>query len=301
MRRWSIVLLVLAALGALGAWILSAPHPAYAPDQAEALEKPGDVANGKIIFFAGGCAACHATPGQSDPLRLGGGLELKSPYGSFFVPNISPDPDDGIGKWRVIDLANALQSGVSPGGEHYFPALPYTTYARARLSDIIDLMAFLRSLPPVQGKARPHEIRFPFNIRRGLGLWKLLFFRPGAVDDDSSQTQAWNRGHYLVEGLTHCAECHSPRNFLGAIITDRRYTGGPNPDGKGTAPNITSDAHGIGKWSKAELAEFLDSGLTPQFDSVEGTAMAPVIRNMAQLSDADRNAIAEYLKSIGAR
>src|SRR5579864_2827636 len=114
MRRWSIAFLVVTALGAFGAWILSAPRPAYSPDQAEVLEKPGDVANGKIIFFAGGCAACHATPGQSDPLRLGGGLELKSPYGSFFVPNISPDPNDGIGEWRVIDLANALQSGVSP-------------------------------------------------------------------------------------------------------------------------------------------------------------------------------------------
>jgi mono/diheme cytochrome c family protein len=278
-------------------WALTEPRPAFSRDRWAAYEQGGDAVRGRIVFEAGGCSSCHATPAQPDRLKLGGGSQLKSPFGSFTVPNISPDLEDGIGAWKVVDLANAMVSGVSPSGTHYYPAFPYTSFRRVRIEDIRDLMAFLRTLTPVAGKARDHDLTFPFNIRRGLGLWKLLFLIGGPLDPDPAQSAPWNRGRYLVEGLGHCAECHSPRNFLGAVIADRRFAGGPSPDGKGRVPNITQDPTGIGSWSQGDIVELLASGLTPDGDSVGG-AMAEVVRNTAELPPSDREAIATYLKSL---
>jgi mono/diheme cytochrome c family protein len=158
-------------------------------------------------------------------------------------------------------------------------------------------MAFLRALEPVAGKARDHDLVFPFNIRRGVGLWKLLFLDSKPLDADPAKSPEWNRGRYLVEGLGHCAECHSPRNLFGAIIADRRFAGGANLEGKGRAPNITSDESGLGKWSPKDIVELLTSGQTPDGDSIGG-AMTEVVRNTAELSQSDRQAIAIYLKSL---
>jgi mono/diheme cytochrome c family protein len=294
--------LLIAAAGAaiVGAgvfWWLTEPRPAFSRAQWEAYEQGGDAARGRIVFEAGGCSSCHATPGQSDRLKLGGGLQLGSPFGNFTVPNISPHPEDGIGRWKVVDLANAMLTGVSPSFSHYYPAFPYTSFQRVRIDDIRDLMAFLRTLTPVTGKARDHDLTFPFNIRRGLGLWKLLFLDGKPLDADPAQSAEWNRGRYLVEGLGHCAECHSPRNLLGGIVADRRFAGGPNPTGKGRVPNITPDDSGIGQWSQKDIVELLTSGLTPDGDSV-GSSMAEVVRNTAELPQSDREAIATYLKSL---
>ena len=292
-----IAIATLAVVGACVFWQLTEPRPAFSRDRWEAYEQGGDAARGRIVFEAGGCSSCHATPGQTDRLKLGGGLQLKSPFGSFTVPNISPDPQDGIGAWKVVDLANAMLTGVSPSRTHYYPAFPYTSFQRIKIEDIRDLMAFLRTLAPVPGKARDHDLAFPFNIRRGLGLWKLLFLDGKPLEPDPARSPGWNRGRYLVEGLGHCAECHSPRNFLGAIVADRRFAGGPNLEGKGKVPNITPDASGIGQWSQKDIVELLASGLTPDGDSVGG-AMAEVVRNTAELPQSDREAIAEYLKSL---
>jgi mono/diheme cytochrome c family protein len=278
-------------------WWLTEPRPAFSRAQSGAYEQGGDAARGRIVFEAGGCSSCHATPGQSDRLKLGGGLQLQSPFGSFTAPNISPHPEDGIGGWKVVDLANAMLTGVSPSGAHYYPAFPYVSFQRVKIDDIRDLMAFLRTLAPVAGKARDHDLAFPFNIRRGLGLWKLLFLDGKPLAADPAKSPDWVRGRYLVEGLGHCAECHSPRNLLGAIIADRRFAGGPNPTGKGRVPNITSDDSGIGKWSHKDIVELLTSGLTPDGDSV-GSSMAEVVRNTAELPQSDREAIATYLKSL---
>jgi mono/diheme cytochrome c family protein len=287
-----------AAIVAAGVfWWLTEPRPAFSAAQWEAYEQGGDAARGMIVFEAGGCSSCHATPGQPDRLKLGGGLQLQSPFGNFTVPNISPHPEDGIGAWKVVDLANAMLTGVSPSHSHYYPAFPYTSFQRVRIDDIRDLMAFLRTLTPVAGKARDHDLAFPFNIRRGLGLWKLLFLDSKPLDADPAKSSGWNRGRYLVEGLCHCAECHSPRNFLGGIVADRHFAGGPNPTGKGRVPNITSDDSGIGKWSQKDIVELLTSGLTPDGDSV-GSSMAEVVRNTAELPQSDREAIATYLKSL---
>jgi mono/diheme cytochrome c family protein len=303
-RRFLLIAGALAVIIGGACWWLARPAPFVTPALAAALQAPGDVARGRAVFFAGGCAACHVSQGQPegqvDHLKLGGGLELKSPYGSFFAPNISPDPEDGIGQWTAADLVNAMKSGVSPDGRHYFPAFPYTTYAHARVEDIRDLMAFLRTLQPVKGKAPPHRIAFAFNIRGGLGLWKRLFLDQTPLGDDATQPPEWNRGRYLVMALGHCAECHSARNFMGAINARYLLAGGPDLEGQGWVPNITQDKDGIADWSAKDIAYMLQTGDTPDGDSVGGS-MTAVVRNMSQLSEADRNAIAAYIKWLPPR
>ena len=300
MKRLLVGLMILALLGAGAAWMLSAPRPAFDVAQAQAFEQGGDAERGKLVFAAGGCASCHMTPGQEDRENLGGGLKLSSPFGAFVAPNISSDKEDGVGAWRVVDLANAMISGVSPRGEHYYPAFPYTSYHLARIEDVRDLMAYLRTTPAVPGRAAEHEIPFPFNQRRALGLWKLLFFDSAPFAPDTAKSDSWNRGRYLVEGLGHCAECHSGRNALGGIEASRRFAGAPDLEGKGIVPNITPDASGLAAWSAKDIAELLKSGFTPEYDSVGGT-MAAVVKNTSQLSDEDRAAMAEYLKSLPPR
>jgi mono/diheme cytochrome c family protein len=276
---------------AIYGWLTAAPAmsaqslPAYTPD----------LANGRVAFDAGGCASCHAVPNQPDRLRLGGGLAIPSPFGTFYAPNISPDKADGIGGWTEAQFVAAVTRGVSPQGTHYFPAFPYTSYAHARIVDIRDLFAYLKTLEPVSGKVRNHDLPFPFNIRRNVGIWKLMFFDDRPFAPDTGRSPSWNRGAYLAGGLGHCAECHSPRNFLGGIIAAQRFAGGPNPEGEGWVPNITQK--GIGDWSAKDIDYFLETGQMPDGDSAGGS-MVRVIKNTSQLPASDRAAIAEYLKSL---
>jgi len=256
-----------------------------------------DPAHGQLIFNAGGCASCHAVPNQPDRLKLGGGLAIPSPFGTFYAPNISPDRTDGIGSWSESDFVRAVMKGVSPAGTHYFPAFPYTSYAHATILDVRDLFAYLKTLEPVSGKAPDHDLPFPFNIRRNVGIWKLLFMDAGLLMPDQSRSPEWNRGSYLVNTFGHCAECHSPRNFLGGIITAQRFAGGPDPEGKGFVPNITQK--GLADWSEKDIDYFLETGSTPDGDSAGGS-MARVIKNISQLSARDRAAIAAYVKSLPA-
>ena len=290
LRRIFLTLVVAATIGLAIFWWLTMPPaasavPAYAPN----------LANGLLMFNAGGCSSCHAVPGQPDRLQLGGGLAIPSPFGTFYAPNISSDPVDGIGRWTEAEFVNAVTKGISPGGAHYFPAFPYTSYQHAKLEDVRDLFAYLKTLSPVSGKVRDHDVPFPFNIRRNVGIWKWLFMDGKPFTPDPARSASWNRGAYLVNSLGHCAECHSPRNFLGGIITAQRFAGGPNPEGEGWVPNITQK--GLGEWSPKEFAYFLKTGQTPDDDSAGGS-MARVIKNTSQLSDEDRAAIAEYLKSL---
>ena len=294
MRRLILILLVLAVLGGAVFWFITIPAtvsasalPAHTPD----------LANGKTMFYAGGCASCHATPNQEDRTRLGGGLELKSPYGSFYVPNISPDPKDGIGGWSEANFVTAMWKGTSPDGRHYFPAFPYTSYQRMKLADVRDLFAYIKTLPAVQGKARDHAVRFPYNIRRTLGGWKFLYLDGKQFAADPRQNEQWNRGAYLVSGPGHCAECHSPRDALGGIIERQRFAGGPSPDGEGWLPNITQA--GIGTYSPGDIEEILATGNNPDGDTVGGD-MAAVVRNTSQLTKEDRAAMAAYVKSLPA-
>src|ERR1700688_3193030 len=292
LRRIFVFLVVAATIGFAIFWWLTAPPtasamavPAYTPN----------LANGLTTFNAGGCSSCHAVPGQPDRLRLGGGLAIPSPFGTFYAPNISPDPADGIGRWTEEEFVAAVMKGISPLGYHYFPAFPYTSYAHAKLEDIRDLFAYLKTLAPVSGKVRDHDVRFPFNIRRNVGIWKWLFLDGKPFMPDAARSAQWNRGAYLVNSLGHCAECHSPRKLLCGIIAAQRLAGGPNPEGEGWVPNITQK--GIGDWSVKDISDFLKTGELPEGDSAGGS-MARVIKNTSQLSPEDRSAMAEYLKSL---
>jgi len=290
--------LVLAGLS--GAAFLAATASARHSKDSFAGLPAGDAAKGEVLFHAGGCASCHATTGQDDKRRLGGGLALPTAFGTFRAPNISPDPTHGIGRWTEAEFADAMLHGVGRNGEHLYPAFPYTSYQRMPLKDVRDLFAFLKTLPADPTPSGAHDLTFPFSIRQGLGLWKLLYLDGHTFTPDPSLSAELNRGAYLVEGPGHCAECHSPRNALGAIESERRFSGGPDPEGKGYVPNITPHEDGLAKWSTEDLASFLETGIDPDYAAVGGN-MGRVIENTAKLDAADRAAMAAYLKSLPPR
>ncbi len=252
-----------------------------------------DLANGERIFHAASCAACHGE-------NLGGGDELKTDFGVFRAPNISPDPATGIGGWSDADFINAMLMGVSPAGRHYYPAFPWTSYARMQPQDVVDLKAFIDTLPAVANEVADHELGFPWNIRRGIGLWKRLHLDSNPVIELPADADPLVlRGRYLVEGPGHCGECHTARDSFGGLELQRWLAGAENPDGEGRIPNITPDASGLEDWSSADLAFYFESGMDPDYDSVGGS-MVKVQENLARLPEQDRLAIIAYLKAIPA-
>jgi mono/diheme cytochrome c family protein len=293
LRKLAILVVLLAAIGFAVFWFVTIPATVAA--SALGPHTP-NLDNGKTMFYAGGCASCHATPNQEDKTRLGGGLGLKSPFGTFYAPNISSDPKDGIGTWSEANFVTAMWKGTSPDGSHYYPVFPYASYQRMRMEDVRDLFAYLKTLPAVQGRVRDHDLPIHFKIRRTLGGWKFLFLDGQPFKPDSTQSPQRNRGAYLVNAPGHCAECHSPRNLLGGIVASQRFAGGPDPEGgDGWVPNITQK--GIGDYSERDIERILETGDMPNGDSVGG-AMTAVVRNTSQLTSADRAAIATYVKSL---
>jgi mono/diheme cytochrome c family protein len=249
------------------------------------------------MFDAGNCAACHMAPGQDDRTRLAGGLKLRSSFGVFVTPNISPDARFGIGAWSELEFANAMKRGVGRGGEHLYPAFPYPAYSLMRTADVRDLFAYLKTLPPVATPSAPHALKFPFDVRTALGVWKLLYFRPHEFAPDPRRPAAWNRGAYLAEGPAHCAECHSPRDALGGIRPGRLYSGAPSLEAGGRfASNITPSRDGVGDWTEQDMADFLKSGQDKCFN--EPTGMRDVVAATSRMSDADLAAIAAYLHTL---
>jgi len=270
-------------------------------------EHAPDLANGKYLFTAGGCAECHAAPLEGcddlkikDAESLTGGRCLKTVFGTFNVPNISPDKETGIGTWTTLDFITAMKRGIAPDGTYLYPAFPYTSYQHMTYDDLIDLKAYLDSLPAVKSDVPPSKLRFPFNIRRGLGLFNRLYVDGKSFTPHPGASAKVNRGAYLVRGAGHCSECHSPRNLLGGIVKDREFAGAPSLEDRGSAPNITPSEDGIGDWSEGDIAYLLETGNTPDFDVI-GETMAPVQRNMAKLAPEDREAIAAYIKSLPPR
>jgi mono/diheme cytochrome c family protein len=299
MKRLVSGIAVLAVAGAAAAYVLSAPKPLDDERLAAIGGLEANAAAGETLFWAGGCASCHAAPGAKGDAKLvlSGGVRLKSDFGTFIGPNISPDPEAGIGQWPVEDFANAMLAGVSPDGGHYYPAFPYGSYTRMSDQDIADLFAFLKTLPASDIASLPHEIGFPFNMRILLGGWKLLFFTDAPRVTLASSTPELARGQYLVEGPGHCGECHTPRNMIGGFMPGEWLAGARNPEGEGVIPNITPGGKPVGDWSASDIAYYLESGFTPDFDSAGGSMVA-VQENMAKLEGSDRDAIAAYLKAL---
>ena len=277
------------------------PHLAAAVLIAFSIAAPviaaGDAKHGAYVARLGGCHSCHAAPDNRQVLS--GGLELESPYGIFRVPNITPDPETGIGRWSERDFVRAMTQGVAPDGRHYYPAFPYTSYTRMAERDLLDLKAYLDAQKPVRNAVPPHALRFPYSVRFAVAAWKWLYFRRGPYVADPQKSAAWNRGAYLVTGPGHCGECHTTRNFLGAMADRHALAGTKSGPGGKAVPNITPHrTDGIGLWSVSDMMDFLKTGNVPHGEDV-GPPMSDVItNNTSHWNEADLKATAEYLLSL---
>lgn len=252
---------------------------------------------GEYLFRAAGCAHCH-TDTDNKGAPLAGGRALHSPFGTFYTSNITPDRDTGIGRWSEADFRRALREGISPEGRHYYPAFPYTSYTRLSDADLHAIWKYLASQKPVRQANKPHALPWYLRSRATLGVWKMLYFKSGPLQPQTEKSPAWNRGAYLVKAVAHCGECHTPRNLLGGFKTAQELSGNPHGADDTEIPNITPDRKtGIGKWSESDIADYLETGMTPDGDFA-GDAMAEVIdNNTSHLTKEDRRAIAVYLRS----
>lgn len=294
-RGWVATGLAVALVGA-GVWTALAPRPLPA-DAVPAgwTSADADLERGAQLFALGGCASCHAAPGAAAEARqvLAGGRRFETEFGTFVAPNISPHAQAGVGGWTAAEFASAMLRGVSPDGRHYYPAFPWSSYARMEVAEVLDIWAHLLTLPADATPSQPHDLGFPWSIRAGIGLWKRLHLDPDPVIGGLSGPA--ERGRHLAEGVGHCAECHTPRDRLGGPDRSRWMAGAPNPDGPGRIPGLTPDR--LGGWSEGEIAYYLVSGFTPDYD-VAGGSMAAVVEGTATLADDDRRAIAAYLKAL---
>jgi len=256
----------------------------------------GDAKRGEYLSKAAGCLGCH-TEERKDATPYAGGRALKTPFGTFYGPNITPHPQAGIGRWMFADFARALREGERPDGAHFFPAFPYSSFTRITDADLADLWAYLRTLKPSPQPSKPHELGLPFRSRFALWGWKWLFFAPGEYQPDATKNAVVNRGGYLAVALGHCAECHTPRNVFGGPKNERYLAGAKLGEGT-SAPNLTSAR--LKKYGDGELKDILTSGLFPDGD-VMGDTMSEVVRNTtSQLTAQDLDALIAYLRSIPA-
>ncbi len=261
-----------------------------------AAERPG-VARGEYLFRITGCANCH-TDRPNKGTSLAGGRRLETKFGIFYAPNITPDPETGIGRWSESDFIRAMRHGLDPRGRHFYPSFPYSAYTRLVDDDIKALWTFLRAQPPVRQVNREHELSWFVRTRESVSIWKNMNFRAGTYKPDPAKDAEWNRGAYLVQAAAHCGECHTPRGVFGGLIQNRELAGSRNEVEGGTVPNITPDPKtGIGQWSLSELIEYLESGMTPDGDFA-GDLMAEMIEHSLKfLTKADRRAVAVYILS----
>ncbi len=267
--------------------------PAHAAEE-EAAKR------GEYVFNAAGCAGCHTDVLTKGPLLAGGRL-LETRFGSFYSPNITPDPTDGVGTWSQADFITALRRGTAPDGTPYFPSFPFSSFTGMSEADISDLWTYISTRPAISRADQPHKLRFPFNLRILMWGWRLLFFEEGQIEPVATQSEEWNRGNYLVRALSHCGECHTPRKFFGGVDGRRELGGNPvGPNGK-PVPNITPDSEtGIGGWSDEGVVDYLSIGMTPEGDFAGGSMAEVVDQTTSKLTAADRRAIAIYIKSLPA-
>jgi mono/diheme cytochrome c family protein len=290
-------------LAIMASGVSSVSAPAMAQGVAQEATPEGTakdaVARGEYIFNVAGCLGCHTVPKTGQ--RLAGGRALKTPFGTFYSPNITPDRETGIGGWTDEDFIRALREGKAPDGSSYFPVFPYTSFTHLTDQDIRDLKAYIDAQPAVSQRNKPHEVSPPFGWRFLLPAWQAMFLDKGGLPDEPGRDEQWKRGQYLVRAAGHCGECHTPRNFLGAVDNGRMLAGSPNgPEGK-AVPNITPDPDkGIGKWSQGEVAFLLEIGMAPDGDFVGGGMNEVVENSTSKLTAEDRAAIAAYLRTVPA-
>lgn len=297
-KRNLTVLALLAALGLGVFWVASTPRPL---DAAALPQHTPDPANGKILYNAAGCISCHKPGPELKDVAAdvpAGGKPFKTPIGVFYPPNLTPDADTGIGRMSDIEFVNVVQRGITPEGEHLTPALPYTSYARMRIEDVLDIKAYLATLAPVVSPEKDPELRAAALLRRAVGLWKWLGLDTAPWRDDPTQTASWNRGAYLVNGPGHCNECHTPRNLLMLQDDGKKLSGGPHPGGEGKVPSLR-DLIGRKRYKdQADLASALANGEIMGYEHISSGGMGDVQTNLSKLPEADVNAIAEYLVSL---
>ena len=254
------------------------------------------VRKGEYLFHAAGCAGCHTDPATKGPL-LAGGRALKTPFGVFYSPNITPHPTNGIGGWSDADFVKAVKGGVGKGGTHLFPAFPFPSYAGMTDDDAKAIKAYIFSVPAVAKANRPHDVSAPFGWRIAAWGWQFLFFNgPAAPPAPAGASDEVKRGHYLATALGHCGECHTPRNALGVLDLSRHLAGNPGENGERT-PNITSHESGVGKMSADDLEAMLESGMKPDGDVLAGEMAEVVNETTGKLTPADRKALVAYLRA----
>jgi mono/diheme cytochrome c family protein len=257
------------------------------------------IARGAYLAAAGDCAGCH-TDKKNGGADLAGGKPLVTPFGTFYGPNITPDPATGIGKWTEAQFKRALRDGLNEHDRYMYPVFPFTSFTNMTDADAGDLYAYLQSVKPVDHRTPPNAIKFPYGWRPLLFFWRTLFFKEGPLQPVAGQSDEWNRGRYIAEAVAHCQECHTPRNFLGGLDRSRAYAGNPHGPDDNSAPDITSDKKdGLGDWKIGDIEDVLKSGMTPDGDSV-GSGMADVVDGTGKLTDADRHAVAVYVQSLPA-
>jgi mono/diheme cytochrome c family protein len=256
------------------------------------------IARGEYVFRAAGGCSCH-TDAKNNGAFMAGGRSIKTPFGQLYSTNITPAPKTGIGTWNDADFLQAMTEGVGPDGRQYFPVFPYTSFTRMTRQDVLDLKAYLFSLPAVEQANKPPGLWPLFLWRFAIRVWKWLFFRPGTFQANPTHPPAWNRGAYLATALGHCTECHTPRNLLGGLKTPMTHAGSlEGPEGE-LAPNITPDkATGIGAWSIPDLVWFFQTGLKPDGDDTQGLMSELITNGYKYLSEADLQAIAEYIRTL---
>jgi mono/diheme cytochrome c family protein len=254
----------------------------------------GDVKRGEYLVKVANCIGCH-TEDREGAVAYAGGRALKTPFGTFYGPNITPDRDAGIGRWSEADFIRAMRSGVRTDGAAYFPAFPYPSYTKISDIDLSDMWAYLRTIKPEKPASKAHDLGFFFQWRFMVRVWKWLFFTPGPFVNDPGHSLIVNRGAYLVQAVCHCSECHTPRNLLGAPKSSRYLAGGIGPDGK-KVPNITPTR--LKKWSDREINYYLTTGIMPDGD-VANKTMSEVIQNStSKLTPADLGSMISYMRSL---
>ena len=256
------------------------------------------ITRGEYLARAGDCVACHAAPGGK---LFAGGRAMPTPFGDIFVPNITPDDETGIGRWTQADFYRTMHSGISRDGALLYPAMPFASYTKVSREDSDSIFAYLMSIPPVNRKNRPHELRFPYNQRDLLLGWRALYFKEGEYAPDPRQTAQWNRGAYLVQGLGHCTMCHTAINALGGSSESKAFEGGMIPNQNWYAPSLTSNREaGLGDWSIKDISDLLQSGVSHR-GTVYGPMAEVVYNSLQYISDPDTEAMAVYLKALPQR